>query len=140
MTRIASFADGFTSSTAPTIEGATQDNYTILNNQIAPLELFAIDALEFKSVFISFELERLDISNEYRQTGSLILSYDGSNWVYNLGNYQGDDIITDTIVNTQDVKFEISTIAGVGSFKYSSGNMGASYTGSLKAITTRILA
>jgi len=89
---------------------------------------------------MSFELERLDVSNEYRQAGTVLFSYDGTSWIFNIGNYQGDDFIVDTLSSAQDVKFEISTSLGVMSFKYSSGNMGASYSGKLKASITRIIA
>ena len=79
------------------------------------------------------------MSNEYRQVGHIVLSFDGTNWVYNLGNYQGSDIIVDTLALAKDVKLEISTSVGVGDFKYSSGNMGASYSGNLRIFITRIV-
>lgn len=138
MTRIISFSDGFTSSSTPVVTGGAQENYTILNNQSSPLSLFTIDSADFKSAFISFELEREDVSNEYRQVGNIALSYDGTNWLYTLGNYQGSDIIVTTLSLAKDVKLEISTSVGVGDFKYSSGNMGASYSGNLRISITRI--
>lgn len=140
MTRVASFSDGFTSATPPDIEGSVQDNYTIADNQAVALELFTVDALEYKAAFYDFELSRIDVSNEYRQVGTFILSYDGSSWIYNLGNWQGDDMIVSTLSNAFDVKFEVSTSAGVCSFKYTSGDMGASYVGSLKLVSTKVIA
>lgn len=139
MTRIVSFADGFTSSSAPVVSGGAQENYNILNNQVSSLALFTIDSADYKTAFISFELEREDVADEFRQSGSIVLHYDGANWVYTLGNYQGDDIINTSIDTPEQVVFEITTSLGVGSFKYTSGNMGASYTGKLKAFTTRIV-
>lgn len=139
MTRIIQFADSFTSASAPVVSGGSQEDYIIVNNQASPLEIFTIDSLKFKSAFIYFELEREDVSNEYRQSGNALIHFDGINWVYNLANYQGDDLINDSITNPEQVLFQIDTTAGVGSFKYSSGNMGASYSGNFRAFITRII-
>ncbi len=139
MTRVVDFVDSFSSATAPTTYGGTQENYLILNNQAVALALFTIDASDFKSAFISFELERTDISNEYRQVGHIVLDYDGANWNFNLGNYQGDSIINDTLANIYNIVLSITTSVGVGSLKYTSGNMSTSYSGNMKIFITRIV-
>lgn len=140
MTRIATFADGFSSASPPSIQGGVQEDYTIENNISVLDDIFTIDSSEYMSAFINFELKRSDDMNDYIQVGKIILSYDGSSWLYNLGAYQGEDmiILEDSISNPKDVFFQIDTSMGVGTFKYKSGSMGSSYSGSLKIFITRI--
>ena len=132
MTRVINFADGFTSASAPTVEGGVQQDYTILNNQASNVTLFTLDASQTTTAFYLFELSR----GTYSQSGTFILSYNGSSWIYNLGNWQGDDMIVSTLANGQDVRFEITTSSGVGSFKYTSGN---DASGELKVYETKVL-
>jgi hypothetical protein len=141
--RIVTFSDGFTSSSEPTVEGGTQEDYPILNNQSSFIDfapnVFSIDSAIYKSAFINYELERFDSGFVYLQAGSFIMSFDGTTWQLQYGSYQGDDLIVDTLVNAQDVELEFSTLSGVGSLKYKSGSMGSGYAGNLKMLITRVL-
>jgi len=137
--RIISFSDGFTSSSPPDVTGSAQEDFLILNNQAAALSFYTIDALNYKSAFISFELSRSETGQEYRQAATMILSYDGTNWLLNVGNYQGSELISDSLTNPRNITLSVTTAAGIGSIKYTSGNMGAGYTGTLKASITRIV-
>jgi len=139
MSRQISFVDGFTSSTPPDVTGSAQEDFLILNNQEVALSFYTIDALNYKSAFISFELSRSETGSEFRQAATMILSYDGTNWLLNVGNYQGSDLINDSLTNPESITLSVSTISGVGSIEYTSGNMGAGYTGTLKASITRIV-
>jgi hypothetical protein len=140
MSRIISFSDGFTSASAPSLQGADQEDYAILNNQSSPVTIFSIDAALYKSSFMHFELERSDSGGEYRQAGNIILSYDGSVWSFSTGNYQGTSIIDDSLVAALNIVLSITTSTGVGSLKYTSGNMlGTGYIGNLRVYITRIV-
>jgi hypothetical protein len=137
---VVSFADGFTSGSSPNIEGSGQEDFVILNNQSSSLEIFTLDSVDFKSAFVNFELTRKDVSNEFRQAGQFILSYNGSAWTMNVGNYQGSDLIADSLTSSEKITLTVTTSLGVASVKYTSGNMGSSYTGELKCSFTRIVA
>jgi hypothetical protein len=137
MTKILDFSDGFTSTSPPVTVSTDQENFTILNNQTNIL-LFDIDALDFKSAELFFTLSRADVGNVYIQTGSAFLNYDGTNWAITFGNFTGSDMIQNSISNPFEVVIYVTNLVGVGSIKYSSGNMGASYTGSMAINITRI--
>lgn len=134
------FADSFTSASQPTIEGGSQEDYLILNNQSSGQTIFTVDGSVYKSVFANYELSRTDSLNEFRQAGSFIMSFDGTLWTLNLGSYQGSDLISDTLTSSQNITLTPSTSLGVGSLQYTSGNMGAGYVGTLKIIITRVVA
>jgi len=142
MPLIINFTDSFTSSSAPSISGGSQEDYTILNNQAAFVSFsspFTIDSAGFASAFVNYELERIDATTEYRQSGTLILSFDGTNWVLNLGNYQGNDLIQDNVASPTFVQFQITTSVGVGSLTYKSGNMPSHVSSKIKMDITRIV-
>jgi hypothetical protein len=140
MTRLINFSDGFTSASAPVVSAGTQEDFNINNNQVAPYALLAIDAAEYKSAFIDFEISRYNGSFEFRQSGSAIMSYDGTDWILNIGNYQGDDIIQDAITSLEHVVLSVATLAGVGTLSHTSGNMATVHFGKMRTIITRISA
>lgn len=138
MTRLVSFIDGFTSVSAPTISGGSQEDFNINNNQVSPYALVAFDATDCKTVFMDFELSRYNGSSEFRQSGSLIMSYDGTDWLLSFGSYQGDDMIRDSITSLEHVVFTVGTVAGLGTLYHTSGNMATVHFGKLRTYTTRI--
>lgn len=135
--RILTFADGFVSTSPPDVEGRDQETYNILNNQ-TETTLFSIDSAQYKSAFIDFELSRSDSLGSYVQTGSITLFYDGSNWIFTVGITQNDEIISQSLDDIYNVVFSFTNALGVGTLKYSSGNMGESYTGKLRTLITRV--
>lgn len=135
--RILTFADGFVSTSPPDVEGRDQETYNILNNQ-TETTLFSIDSAQYKSAFIDFELSRSDSLGSYVQTGSITLFYDGSNWIFTVGITQNDEIISQSLDEIYNVVFSFTNALGVGTLKYSSGNMGESYTGKLRTLITRV--
>jgi hypothetical protein len=135
--RIITFADGFVSTSPPDIEGRDQESFNLLNNQ-TNTTLFTIDSAQYKSAFIDFELTRSDVSNSYVQTGSITLFYNGTNWIFTFGLTQNDEIISEALDNAYNVVFSFTNALGVGTLKYSSGNMGASYSGKFKILITRV--
>jgi len=142
MPLIVNFTDSFTSSSAPVITGGSQEDYTILNNQSSFVSFtspFTIDSADSASAFVNYELERIDASDEYRQSGTFIISFDGTDWVLNLGNYQGSDLIQDNILNPELIQLQITTTAGVGELEYKSGNMASHVSSKIKMDITRIV-
>ena len=136
MTRVLNFSDGFTSTTAPTGAGGAQENYTISNNTTAGI-LFTTDYTTNRTVFFDYELKRQTSLGIFVQAGSSIMSYDTS-WALTQGNYQGDEIIVDTISSTEHVKLILNS--STGALTYDSGNMtGTSYVGTFKITITRIV-
>ena len=134
--RILSFADGFTSSTAPTLAGGSLvETFTIANNTTAGA-LLTFDSTEFKTIFAEYELTRADVGGVYIQQGTIIFAYSGTSWAFQPGNYTGVDMIVDTIANAYEIKLTINSITGV--VTYDSGNMSTSYSGGLKLNLTRI--
>jgi len=135
--RTVTFADGFVSTSAPIVEGIEQETYNILNNQ-TNTSLFTIDSADYKSVFIDFELTRSDVSDSFLQTGSMVLYYDGTSWQYSTLLTQGDDLIAASITLPEEVTISMVTALGVGTLRYSSGNMGASYAGKIRMIVSKV--
>lgn len=135
--RTVNFADGFVSTSPPDVEGIAQENYNILNNQVNAT-LFTVDASEYKSVFIDFELTRSDVSNSYLQTGSIVLFYNGTSWNYSTLLTQNDDILSASLALPKDVVLSMVTASGVGTLRYSSGNMGASYLGKIRMVVSKV--
>lgn len=127
MTRIINFADGFTSASAPDVEGTSLESYDILNNTTGTL--FTVLPAETTSIFASYELSR----STYVQGGSFVAVYD-SGWTIQQGNYIGDDLIQDTISNPQEIRLYFSG----NDLKYDSGNIGSN--GKLKLSITRVTA
>ena len=136
--RVVSFADGFTSASAPAFQGVIQENYDILNNQSSPDSLITFDSTLYSSLFIDFELTREDSSNYFSQFGRLTIFNDGTNWLLSIGMYNNSDIIQDTIVNPEHITLSVSNSGSIGSLDYTSGNMGSSYLGQFKIMATRI--
>jgi len=137
VTRIVSFADGFTSASAPVISGANQENYSLNNNQsTTDIVGLVFDSAAYKSVFFDYEIERIG-SITYRQTGSFIAVFNGT-WSLTFGNYQGDTILEDTLVNLQSVVLSINS--STGQIRYSSGNQPGHTSSKLKVYPTKVSA
>lgn len=135
MTRIVSFADGFTSASAPVVAGAEQENYTLANNQaLTNITGLIFDSSTYKSVFIDFEIERIG-SSTYRQSGSLILSHNGT-WSITFGNYQGDPIIEDVL--TEDYGITLSVVGATGQIQYSSNNLPGHTSSKIKLYVVKV--
>ena len=136
MSRILTFADGFTSASAPTGAGSIQENYTITNNTTGGA-LFTLNSATVTTAFADYEIHREDAIESYSQSGSIIMIFNGS-WELSFGNYSGHDIFSDTIVTTENVKLMINS--STGAVIFDSGNMsGGSYIGTLKLNIVRIV-
>jgi hypothetical protein len=133
--RIVNFSDGFVATTAPTVDGGDQENYVLSNNQsVTNLTGLLFNSAEYKSVFIDFEIERIGTVT-YRQSGSIIAAYNGS-WSITFGNYQGDTIIEDTLVNPFNITLSIDSSSG--QIKYSSGNQPGHTSSKIKLYLVRV--
>jgi hypothetical protein len=132
------FSDGFTSSTAPTIMSVnTQEDY-VINNGASAVTLLTLDNAQYSSVFISFDLTRVGSEGTFRQQGSMLIAHDGTQWVQSFGNFHMNDIITDETPTVEKVKLYITNAGSVGSLKYDSGTMGATYSGKISMNVSRI--
>lgn len=136
--RLVNFIDGFTSNSTPVVTGGSQENFSIANNA-SLTTLLTIDGALYKSAFIDYELERFNTGSTFRQVGTMILSYDGSSWTLNLGNYQGSDLIQDSLSLPEHITLTVSTLSGVATVSYTSGNMTAVYDGNIRMYITRIV-
>jgi hypothetical protein len=137
VTRIVSFADGFTSASAPSISEENQENYILNNNQtVTDVIGLLFDSSNYKSVFFDYEIERIG-STIYRQTGSFIAVFNGS-WSLSFGNYQGDTILEDTLANPYSVVLTINS--STGQIRYSSGNQPGHTSSKLKVYPTKVSA
>lgn len=138
--RIASFADGFTSSSAPTIEGAEQEIYTINNNVSTLTDITGLifNEGDTRSVFGQIEIERTTSIDEYRQSISFIaLNWTGA-WELQFGNYIGDDMVKSSITSATDI---VLSMTNAGQWQYQTGNMaGTDYVGKIKISLTRMTA
>ena len=133
--RILSFADGFTSASAPVIVGGSSlEIYTIANNTTSGSVTF-FNPTTYTTIFADFELSREDSGGIYNQQGSIIFAWDGLAWSMQVGSYVGVDMIVETIANPYEIKLMINAF---GLITYDSGNMGSSYVGKLKLSLTRI--
>ena len=139
MRRVLSFADGFTSSSAPTLAGGSILETYVIANAATSGALFTIDKTLYKTYFADYELRREDVSNKYIQSGSVVFINDGTNWSISLGVFTGTDMMRDSsesLVSPYDVKLSINASTGV--VTYDSGTMGGTYSGTLKLNITRI--
>ncbi|MCS6281478.1 MAG: hypothetical protein HUM72_12670 [Dolichospermum sp.] len=135
MTRVVSFADGFTSATSPVVSGASQENYTLNNNQsTSDIAGLIYSSSQYKSIFIDYELERVG-STTYRQAGSFLAVFNGT-WTLTFGNFQGDSIIEDTLLNTYSVVLSIDS--STGQIRYSSGNQVGHTSTKFKVYSTKV--
>lgn len=133
MPRIVTFADGFSSASAPDIEGSIQENYTLTNNISSATNIngLVFDSAETITAFGSFELTR----GTYHQAGSAMFICDAGVWSISLGNFDGDSILNDALDNTYNVVLSFGT---AGQVQYTSGNLAGSPTTILKLVITRI--
>jgi len=131
--RIIQFADGFTSATAPSGVNGVIETYSIANNGGATT-IATYDNADFKTVISTYELFRSTSLGSFKQEGSVTFTYVSGSWLINYGNYSGNEMIVDSIVNTEHITLSFSG----NNLRYTSGNMaGTSYTGSFKLSSTR---
>lgn len=130
MTMIVDFSDGFSSASEPVVEGAAQDDFTILNNQASFVNMtgLLLDHTAAETYFGKYELKR----GAYKQEGHIMFRYQSSAWSISMGNFDGDEMIKSAIVNGQDVVLGMSG----EQVQYKSGNSSA---GEIKFILERIL-
>jgi hypothetical protein len=134
--RILSFADGFTSASAPTGSTGTIESYTV-NNGASSQALFTLLSTQTKTVFSDYELIRSSSLGEFKQDGSLVFRYSDGSWSITYGNYSGDEMFVDSIVNNEHCLLVINS--GTGAVTISSGTLGGtSYVGTLKLNNVRI--
>lgn len=137
MPRIVTFADGFVSASEPPVELQEPEVYSIANNSSG--NIFSINLTTYKSAFAEYQLIRKTDLGEFIQTGKLIIYHHGTNWNLAFGIYNGNDLIVSDIESPEQIELSISTLGGVGTLSYQSGNMtGTNYVGSLKLFITRI--
>lgn len=135
MTRVVTFPDGFTSSTAPLVAGGSQENYAILNNQTgAALTGFILDSSLYKSAFATLEIERNGAAS-FRQIIQLQFVFDGSDWILTTGNSTGDDLLNPSITSPEMVSLSIDSL---GDVTYSTGNLPGHTSSKLKFSIVRI--
>lgn len=135
MTRVVTFPDGFTSSSAPSIAGGSQENYTVLNNQTgAALTGFNLDSSLYKSAFATLEIERNGAAS-FRQIIQLQFIYDGADWLITTGNSSGDDLLNSSITSPEMISLSIDSL---GDISYSTGNLSGHTSSKLKFSIVRI--
>jgi hypothetical protein len=135
MTRVVTFADGFSSVSPPQTVVAVEQ-YNILNNTTLG-SILTLNSTFYKSVFFDYELRRSSSLGTFLQAGSAIASYNGS-WSLSFGNFQGDDIIKSIPSLPEEVNIQLNSVTG--ELKYDSLNMtGTGYTGTLKLSIVRAI-
>lgn len=135
MTRLVTFPDGFASSSAPSIAGGSQENYTILNNQSGTaLTGFNLDPALYKSAFATLEIER-NGAVSFRQIIQLQFVFDGADWLLTTGNSSGDDLLNSSITSSEMVSLSIDS---AGDITYSTGNLSGHTSSKLKFSIVRI--
>lgn len=135
MTRIVSFNDSFTSASAPSVAGGSQENYVLLNNQTSvDITDLIFDSLLYKSAFIDAEIIRTG-SSIFTQAISIQLYYDGTTWSLTTGNSSGDDILNPTITSDEMISLFIDSS---GQISYSSGDLSGHVSTTLKLSIVRI--
>lgn len=134
-TRITAFADGFTSASEPSVSGAVQENYILLNNQsLTDIVGLQFDSSSIKSVFFKYELERVG-STSKKQVGTFQLVYNTS-WELTFGNYQGDSIIEDVLTEEYGVTLSVTSL---GQIQYTSNNFIGHVSSEIRLYIVRIL-
>lgn len=136
--RVLTFADGFTSASAPDVVGGEVAEYSIANNLSSATNVtgFLFDDETERSVFVEYQLTRADDTPaSYIQSGSFILVYDAG-WSMEFGPYVGDALIQDSITSTEHV---VLTVTSGGQIQVATGNMtGANHSCVLRVAYTRI--
>jgi hypothetical protein len=131
--RVIQFSDGFTSATAPSGTNGVIEPYTIANNA-SSTTLATYDNADFKTVISTYELIRSTSLGTFKQEGSMTFTYVSGAWSTNYGNYSGNEMIVDSLVNDEHITLSFSG----NDLQYTSGNMsGTGYTGTLKLSSTR---
>jgi hypothetical protein len=138
VTRILQFSDGFTSSTAPTISGGSSEELVNIADNTLSGSVSSFDSTLYTSAFINYDLFRTDGASDYTQKGTFIVSFDGTSWSFQLGNYVGDSMIVETVPSTFEISLSINV--STGEMTYRSGSLGGTYSGKLTLSITRITA
>jgi hypothetical protein len=134
-TRITAFADGFTSASEPSVSGAVQENYILLNNQsLTDVVGLQFDSTSIKSVFFKYEIERIG-STSKKQVGTFQMAYNTS-WELTFGNYQGDSIIEEALTEEYGITLSVTSL---GQIQYSSNNFIGHISSEIKLYIVRIL-
>jgi hypothetical protein len=134
-TRITAFADGFTSASEPSVSGAVQENYILLNNQsLTDVVGLQFDSASIRSVFFKYEIERIG-STPKKQVGTFQMAYSTS-WELTFGNYQGDSIIEDVLTEEYGITLSVTSL---GQIQYSSNNFIGHVSSEIKLYIVRIL-
>lgn len=132
MSRVLTFADGFSSATVPQ-DSTYQETYPISNNATNG-ELFTLVG----SAFFEYELKRKDSLDSKCQTGSITINEKDGVFSVSFGNYSGDTMVVEEIVNDFETVISIDEVTGV--LSYDTGAMGGDdYEGTLKMSIMRIL-
>jgi hypothetical protein len=133
--RVTSFSDGFTSASEPSVSGAVQENYVLLNNQsLTNIIGLQFDSASIRSVFFKYEIERVG-STSKKQVGTFQMAYNTS-WELTFGNYQGDSIIEDVLTEEYGVALSVTSL---GQIQYSSNNFIGHVSSEIKLYIVRIL-
>jgi hypothetical protein len=135
--RLVTFADGFTSASAPSIAGGVQEDYLIPNNTVGAA-ILTMDKTKNLTAFVEYELIRKTNLSYFKQEGSFIMAYDGTAWLLTEGNFQGHSMINvDGVVDPKDVQLVLDPSTGV--LTANSGNIaGTDYEGTFKLDIVRI--
>ena len=136
MTRIISFSDGFTSSTAPSIPGGSSAELINIADDTLAGGVTTFDSTLYTSGFVDYDLIRTDGTNTYTQKGSIIFSWDGTSWTFQLGSYVGTSMIVETVPTGYEIALYVN--ASTGEVTYRSGLMGGTYSGKMTFSVTRI--
>lgn len=137
MSKIITFSDGFSSASAPVVDGTDQESYLLDNNQpVTSIAGLIFDSLTYKSVFFDYEIERIgDIT--YRQSGQLIAIYNGS-WSLSASNYTGEAILSDSL--EFDYNIVLSIDSSSGQIKYQSGDQSGHVSTKIKLNILKVAA
>ncbi len=130
MTRLISFADGFTSASAPSVSDLPMDAYPLANNVSALTNITGLDFSAYSSVFAECEVERIDSNGTNRQVIDIKFSKNATVWSMDFGSWRGSDLIQPALTSIESV---VISITGAGQVQYQSGNMtGTGYIGNFK--------
>lgn len=137
--RIVSFADGFTSNTEPPVSGASEEVFSLLNNQASFADTgLVFDSTKYSSAFMSCEIERQDGTTTYREVIEMTVSRNNGQWYLNLGAFSGYELVKDAITLGTDMVFTIDS--ALGKVQYKSGNLSGHVSTKFKPSIIRIAA
>lgn len=105
-----------------------QTTFSIANNQSSPASLgFSVDALDFSSAKINYEVSRSSSDENRMHVGELNLYYKNSTWFLVDGNNFGDNSMG------VDQGFSVSQAGTIGTIFFTTDNIpGTGYVGNVK--------